>query len=282
MKNPSKIFNLMRTENLAIASFAGLAVLVAAIGGAVIFYGDQAKAAISKVSSGGEGSAALVKVAVKTADPSADIFRLRAAPMQGWTEVSLTTGEGQDQLIYVANDGGQMIVGNVIDVAAKKSLTFEAVNKARVELVAKAPADARITFKAPDERRVLYAFTDTDCDACKVMHDAIGTLNSAGVTVHYLPFPRGDLGGKGFGELSTALCSKEPTKTFTAAIAGDIEVTPECAQKVLDGYRLGTRLAVEGVPTLVLDDGRQLPGFPDAAKVLAEMGLAVPASVTGS
>ena len=47
-----------------------------------------------------------------------------------------------------------------------------------------------------------------------------------------------------------------------------------CTNPVDEHVRLGREVGVEGTPTLVLDDGRVVPGYAPAAELLAMLGLA--------
>ena len=46
-----------------------------------------------------------------------------------------------------------------------------------------------------------------------------------------------------------------------------------CANPVADHYALGERLGVTGTPTIFLDNGKRVPGYVPAQRLLAMFGI---------
>lgn len=60
-----------------------------------------------------------------------------------------------------------------------------------------------------EEKAVLNVFTDSSCPYCKKLHEEVSKLQEAGISVHYIPYPRGGSRGPGYQELKQVWCAKD-------------------------------------------------------------------------
>lgn len=228
--------------------------------------------AIEVVESDGEETRRAISQAITEVDPYVEVLRMRASELDGWHEVHLFSPETGDQLAYVSNDAKSMLLGELIDLESGASLSASAAVSLRSELISAADGSS-VTFNAPEERAVVYAFTDVDCEACDSLHEALPSLNEAGVSIRYLAFPAEGMQSTGAEELASIWCADDAAAAFNARSSTSADPSSECMSQVSEQYALGLRLGVQAVPTLVSTDGLHLTGFPGADAFLEGLGL---------
>jgi thiol:disulfide interchange protein DsbC len=127
--------------------------------------------------------------------------------------------------------------------------------------------DKQVVFPANgEERAVLNVFTDTSCGYCQQLHREVGHLQDAGISVHYIPYPRGGSRGPGYHSLKQVWCSEDRQTAMSIAKGaepGSLDASDSCklAAAVDEGYRLGNRLGVSGTPSLFASDGTRFNGY---------------------
>ena len=124
-----------------------------------------------------------------------------------------------------------------------------------------------IVFPAENEElAVLNVFTDTSCGYCQKLHTEVKYLQQAGISVHYIPFPRGGSRGPGYTDLRKVWCADDKLAAMSVAkgaIAGSLVTSGDCesARYVDEGYELGNRVGVTGTPALFAADGTKFNGY---------------------
>jgi thiol:disulfide interchange protein DsbC len=197
------------------------------------------------------------------------ITELKPAPIPGLYEMVFGT-----RVAYVSADGRYMIMGDLIDLDSRSNLTA----KRRGALVLKSIDDlgeANMIILGPaNPKRTLTVFTDVDCPYCARLHQEVPKLTQAGVKVRYLLYPRAGKGSETYRRSVAVWCAADRAKAFGIATSGGKLEMKSCSNPVDENIRLGKEVDVEGTPTIVLDDGRVLPGYAPAADLLVALGLA--------
>ncbi|MDT8924944.1 thioredoxin fold domain-containing protein [Pseudomonas taiwanensis] len=154
--------------------------------------------------------------------------------------------------------------------------------------LSKIPDSFTVNWKAPQEKTAIYVFTDPTCPYCQKLHAAIPQLNAAGITVHYLLYPRdmARLNGNGSKSvtqqnLDNVWCSLDQQAAMNDAYAGFRVPVADCAalpaelkrmnSPVATHYELGNVFNVQGTPNVFTKDGKDLPGFQSAEKLISEV-----------
>jgi len=202
-----------------------------------------------------------------------DISAPIPTPVTGIYEV-----KAGNQFIYIDNTGRYGFVGNLIDLGTGESLT-EA--KQSIERTAKITAfsdDDKVVFKADGDRKsYIDVFTDTTCPYCRKLHAEVPELRAAGVTVRYLPFPRGGKNSQGDRELRSVWCASDPVQSMhlakTQLVIPENDGSCQKANAVTHGYQLGIELGVRGTPAIVLPDGTMIQGYRPHKDLVAALGL---------
>lgn len=149
------------------------------------------------------------------------------------------------------------------------------------------------TIKYPaigEEKKSIAVFTDPGCPYCANLHKSIPELNKAGVTVHYLFYPRlmplGTSDPRVRDVLSTmknVWCSDEPGESMSRAFhrmsvpSSSCEVNDEDKTKsefpAYEHYTLGQVFGIDSTPLTITDDGRQIYGFRNAKNFLYKLDV---------
>lgn len=147
------------------------------------------------------------------------------------------------------------------------------------------PDEWTLIYKAPQEKVRLYAFTDPSCPYCKKLHHALPELLNAGISVHYLMYPR-DMAQAAPGELSTMAknmrniwCSVDQQGAMNTAFEGYRVPEADCAAlpkslhrppaPVPDHYNMGQMFDVNGTPTMFASNGKSKAGFSDVQQLIS-------------
>lgn len=185
-----------------------------------------------------------------------------------------------DSYVYVTGDGRHAFTGDLLDLATGRNLTETRRNGDRLAALNEFPDDHLLILQAEGEEKArIRVFTDSSCPYCQKLHQEVPALRKAGVTVAYIPFPRGGPRGPGYRELRSVWCADDPAAAFDiAAGAADGEL-PDAGANCTDansvdaGYELGNAVGVRGTPTIVLPSGAALPGYVDAPRLLQRLRL---------
>lgn len=197
-----------------------------------------------------------------------------ATPMNGIYEVS-----ANGRIIYLNEAGRYALIGDIIDLETGASLTESRRSTERARQIASFPIEDKIVFAASgEELGHIDVFTDTTCPYCRKLHKEIPQLQAAGVSVRYLPFPRGGKGSKGFQELSAVWCDTDPVQGMNRAKTSQIipqnDGSCEAGSAVPEGYQLGVALGIRGTPAIILPDGRLISGYRPYANLVSALGIA--------
>ena len=196
------------------------------------------------------------------------ISTIKPSQIAGLYEITFGT-----RTALVSADGRYMLVGDLIDLESGRNLT--AMNRAGLiaRTIEELGESKMIVFGPDKPKRTLTVFTDVDCPYCVRLHQQVPALNQAGVKVRYLLYPRAGKGSESYRRSVAVWCAKDRHAAIGVAKSGGKLDMKTCASPVDEHLKLGASVGVEGTPTLVLEDGRILPGFVPAAELLKFLGL---------
>ena len=194
-------------------------------------------------------------------------------PVKGIREVKVN-----NDYVYLSEDGRYAFTGHMIDLSNGSDLTVlnQATETKRL-LQTYSIKDMLIYPAQGKERAQLTIFTDTSCSFCRKMHKEIPLLQSEGVSVHFIPYPRRGLDGKGYAELKSIWCSEDPVLALSTYI--DERVLPDLRENCKNtgavdaGYQLGNSLGISGTPLLILENGKRIKGYKTASKIISTMNI---------
>lgn len=210
---------------------------------------------------------------LQQARPDLEYSDVTPSPLPGIYQVQIVGGP----MLYVVNDGEYFFDGNLYAVRPGAFLDVRdaALVKPRKEMMAAIPRNSMIIFSPTGETRaVINVFTDVDCGFCRKLHQEVPQLNSLGIEVRYLAFPRAGPDSESYRKIATAWCAKNPQETLTRLKNGEAVPIDVCANNpVAEQFQLGQQAGVNGTPAIVLMDGTLLPGYRPANVLAQILGL---------
>jgi len=236
----------------AIATVSQWLFLVFAMAGATAVQADQ------------DSEIAAIRALLNGTQPGMVIDDIALSRIAGLYEVQIQNG----QTLYVSSDAKFLIPGDLFEVSAEGLVNLGDArrNELRQQKIAALDEKDMIIFPASTEQKaVLTVFTDVDCPYCRKLHGEMAELNSMGVTVRYLAFPRTGLDTETSAKMIATWCADDPQAMFTAAKRGTDVPPVDCDSPVEEQYQLGREVGVTGTPALVFEDGTIVPGYVPAA-----------------
>tara|TARA_B100001057_G_scaffold282667_1_gene283068 strand:+ start:8604 stop:9311 length:708 start_codon:yes stop_codon:yes gene_type:complete len=205
-----------------------------------------------------------IKKVVSDAYPTVDIKDIKKID-DNFHEIIIN-----NQIYYATNDGKYLIIGNVIDLETKESITENTKMKQRLSVIESIKKENLIIYKPDKTEYVLTVFTDTSCPYCQKLHDEIPKLLENSIEVRYVLFSRNGDQVEAYKQLVFAYCSENKLESIERLFSGDIlDDGDSCVNPLNKNYEYASLLSVEGTPTIFLEDGRIIPGYQNSANIIA-------------
>lgn len=198
--------------------------------------------------------------------PDVEIDDVSPTPINGLYQVVI----GSD-IIYMTRDGNYVIKGEILDLEERRNLTEDVRAVSRVKILGSIKEDDYIEFSSENMQDAIYVFTDVDCGYCRKLHQDVPELNSLGVTVRYLAYPRAGVESAAGHEMSSVWCAEDRQKALTAAKNRESVEAKSCDDPVAEQYAMGQKLGVRGTPAIYLQNGRMLPGYMPPDEIIKQL-----------
>ena len=208
---------------------------------------------------------AIIKARLGKIVPQSDVGSIKPTALPGIYEVAYGA-----EVFYFSADGRYVLQGALVDLDTNENLTETARTGYRNSLLKDLDESKMIVFAPKKPRHTLTVFTDIDCGYCRKLHSEMDQINSYGITVRYMMFPRSGVNTPSYQKAVNVWCSKNQQESMTKAKAGESVPQASCENPVDSQMLIGQKMGVNGTPALLLDDGTLLPGY-RPAKELADM-----------
>ena len=186
-----------------------------------------------------------------------------ATPVAGLYEVTFGI-----QVVYLFEDGQHLLSGDLIDLDAGTNLTEDARKSGRKSVIDGLDEAGMVVFSPSETISSITVFTDTECGYCVRLHNEIDQLLAAGVEVRYLGYPRAGVQSSSFDTLVSVWCSDDPQQAMTDAKAGQAVEPRSCKTDIARHMEAAEGVGVRGTPTIVLQDGKTIPGYVPAGELI--------------
>lgn len=256
---------------LCIGAIGAVLAADAASGGSAGAVPAPADASGNAVANAPAGAAELVK-RLKALRPDIPIKHVSATPVDGIYALEMSGGT----VYYGTADGRYLFAGDLYRLGDDDLVNVTETGRAemRKKLLAAVPRKDMVIFSPKGATKaVIDVFTDVDCPYCQKLHQEVPELNRMGVEVRYLAYPRAGIGSKSYDKMVSAWCSPDPNTAITRLKAHQSVPEAHCKNPVAAEYELGRRVGVTGTPSIVLEDGRMLPGYLPAKELAKAVGL---------
>lgn len=210
----------------------------------------------------------VIRQALLAMQPDLPIEQVTASPMPNLYQVQLKGG----RVLYASADGEFLLQGNLFQIqnGSATNLTERVEQKAIATQINSIPMQEMVVFAAKDTKTHITVFTDTDCGYCQKLHSEVGELNKLGVEVRYLAFPRQGAGSHGYNTLTSIWCADDPLDAMNQAKARRSIPSKTCKNPVDKQYALGQAVGVQGTPTIILANGKMIPGYQPAQQLATQ------------
>lgn len=209
----------------------------------------------------------------KSVRPDLTIERIESTDVVGVYEVIFREAGS----VYGLGNGDYFFSGDIIRIEEGRFIDVkqEKLKGPRAAALAKLPLKELIVFPAKGEAKAhIYVFTDVDCGYCRQLHSEVPELNSKGVEVRYLAYPRAGAGSGSFNKIASAWCATDQNAALTKLKNGQEVPIDVCQLNPVEShYELGAELGVTGTPAIFLSDGKLLPGYLPSERLLKEIGI---------
>ena len=198
--------------------------------------------------------------------PDVEIDNVSPTPIKDLYQVVIGT-----DVIYITRDGNYVIKGDILDLEERRNLTEDIRAGSRMKILNNINESDYIEFSSINMQDAIYVFTDVDCGYCRKLHLDVPKLNSLGVTVRYLAYPRAGVDSVVGQEMSNVWCAKDRQKALTAAKNREPIEAKLCDDPVAEQYALGQKLGVRGTPAIYLQNGKILPGYMPPDEIIKQL-----------
>ena len=177
------------------------------------------------------------------------------------------------QTVFATSAGDYLMIGEVYDSIREVNLGEELRAIDMIRVIGNIPESEMILMGEATGRHVTV-FTDIDCAYCRQFHKTVPELQSRGLQVRYLMFPRAGLQSESYHGAVSVWCSGNQAESMTLAKSGGTVEPRTCDNPVAQQYLLGQRIGVRGTPTMILDNGKVIPGFVEVDELLTLADMA--------
>ena len=201
-----------------------------------------------------------------------EIVSIRPTAIATIYEVELNTGE----LLYSDAAGEYLFAGDMYQATPDGLLNLSTATRQQANLrkIAAIPDGEAIIYQPNGEVKAsLTVFTDVDCTFCRRLHGDREALLDYGIRIRYLAYPRGGENAESYEKMISVWCSEDRRRSMTQAKNGQNLPRRECETPVLAHYELGNELGIQGTPALIFPDGRLIPGYVEAPRLAAMLGI---------
>ncbi|ABE74064.1 MULTISPECIES: DsbC family protein [Psychrobacter] len=187
------------------------------------------------------------------------------------TGIYWVTAEGLPSF-FTDKTGKHIIQGQIIAVGAEAPVDISAALLASTAQEALKAVDKKDMVIYPAKgatKAVVYAFTDADCGYCRKLHEEMDDINTRGIEVRYLAWPRSQ---ESVPKMEAIWCSQDRKAAMNQGKAGADVQAPSCANPVQEQMALGAKLGVRGTPAIFTEAGQQVGGYLPAAQLAEAVG----------
>lgn len=181
--------------------------------------------------------------------------------------------DGQKVPIFLDSNGQYLISGNVIRLSDMTNLTQKYhADLNRVDISRIPLEDALLLGKAAAATKVIV-FTDPQCPYCSKLHTELQNVVERDPDIAFLikMFPL-KMHPEAY-DISRSIVCAQSMELLEKAFADQPVPKATCDTKAVDTtLDLAPQLGIRSTPTLVLPDGRVLPGFKEADELLRMLG----------
>lgn len=216
-------------------------------------------ASVSAPAPAGSSVAQTLKTKLEKVYESQDLKVVSVAetPMKGIYEV-VVSGK---QIIYTDANGDYMLVGDMININTRESITDERTAELNKIDFSSLPLDKAIKEVRGNGKLKIAVFSDPDCPFCRRLEHEFAKMTD--VTIYNFMMPIPSLHPDAARKAEIIWCQPDPAKAWTEWMRQNKfpNGSGNCENPVAETTSLGEQLGFNGTPTLVFPNGRTQSGY---------------------
>jgi thiol:disulfide interchange protein DsbC len=177
--------------------------------------------------------------------------------------------QGRTMPVYIDFSKQYLISGSVIKLADKKDITRErAINLNRID-VSQVPLEDAVVVGSPAAALKIIVFDDPQCPYCQKLQEEMGKVvrERPDIAFFIKMFPL-KIHPEAYNRAKTIICKKS-LQLLEESLAGKPLPPPDCeTDQIEKNFALAEKLGIRSTPTLIMPDGRVMPGFKQAADII--------------
>lgn len=219
-------------------------------------------AATLMLSAAAHANEATIRKALTQQFPGAKISMVKATPYSGLFEVDL-----DGQLVYSDAKGQYIFSGDVIELKTRRNLTQARQNQLQSIKFDTLPFQYAIKTVKGNGSRKLAVFSDVDCPYCRKFEAELAKVDN--ITIYTFVHPIEGLHPKAVQISKQIWCAPDRNKAWDEYISKNTIPNNDgkCDNPVDETMALGSKLRVNGTPTLFFTNGQRVPGMVPAAQL---------------
>lgn len=200
-----------------------------------------------------------IKKNLNTNFPDLTIDRVVTTPFKGVYEV-----DSGRKVFYVDETGSYIIIGNLLDLKTKTSLTEVRTDELNIIDWNKLPLGVAIKKTKGNGENHIAVFTDPDCPFCKRLEaETMSKLNN--VTIYYFLFPLA-IHPNAVEHSRQIICSDDQESAMTAFMAKGATISkyatcPNAKNLEIMQQAGESIVQINSTPTIILPNGRMITGL---------------------
>lgn len=196
-----------------------------------------------------------IKATLQSRLPEIPIKSISKAPIAGLYEVNLGT-----QMVYTDASGDYVIAGDLVETKTRTNLSEAHLAELNKIDFGSLPLERAVKVVKGNGSRRIAVFSDPNCPYCKQLETTLKSVDN--VTVYTFLYPV--LSPDSVTKSKAIWCSTDRAKAWETWMLdhhAPAAAASNCDTTALDkNLALGHSLDVTGTPTIILSDGRRLPG----------------------
>ncbi len=211
---------------------------------------------------------------------SVKVVGISQAQAKGLWEISIQK-DGKKGILYLDFSKRYLIVGQIIELKSSKNITQERFLELNKVDVSRIPLDDSIVMGSKSAKHKVFVFTDPDCPFCAKFHKELQKViekrKDIAFYIKLFPLPNHK---DAYWKSKSIQCNKS-LKLLEENFEGKAPPQPSCETSAIEkNISLGREIGVNSTPTIILPDGRLIPGAIPADKLieLIEGGQTLPSN----
>jgi len=186
------------------------------------------------------------------------VSKAAGTTVPGLYEVVSENG-GDREIYYTDEKATFLLTGNIIDVATRRNLTQERLDKLAAIRFEDLPLDLAIKQVRGNGKRVVAVFSDPFCPFCRRLDQNMSTMDNVTIYTFLYPILRKD---ESPAMASRIWCSPDRAKAYNDMMLRNREPAPvaACRAPVDKWLALGQKLGVSATPVSYVGSGARVIG----------------------